>query len=419
MYSKNLLDNGIRVVTENIPHVRSVSLGVWVNVGARDESLTESGLSHFTEHMLFKGTKNRSAKDIAIEVDSMGGELNAFTSKEGTTYYIKILDEYLPRAVDLLSDIFYNSVFDQKEIDRESKVIAEEIKMVEDTPDDYVHELFYESVWRGTPLGRSVLGTRKSVRSFKRDDFIKFMGRHYLPSDIVIAAAGTFDASRLLDMLNEKFGSKSRKGSKPKDDGVLFTPAVKIKNKKLEQVHICMGVKGLPYGSRERFGMFALNTLLGSSMSSRLFQEIREKHGLAYSIYSYLTSLRDTGLFVIYAGVGSNKAAPVIRLIMKEIDKIRSHGVTADELAKVKEQMKGNMVLAMENTYNRMSQLAKQEMFLGRHYSLDEILAFIEEVDLATIERLVSQTFESGRIALTALGPIERRDLEGELASLR
>ena len=235
----------------------------------------------------------------------------------------------------------------------------------------------------------------------------------------MISAAGKFEAGRLLEMLNDKFGRKSKKGVKPREDGVSFRPAVKIKNKKLEQVHICLGMKGLPYGSRERFGMFALNTLLGSSMSSRLFQEIREKHGLAYSIYSYLTSLRDTGLFVIYAGVGASKAAPVVRLIMKEIEKIRSTGVSADELAKVKDQMKGNMVLAMENTYNRMSQLAKQEMYLGRHYTLDEILAFIEEVDLAAIERLISQTFEGGRIALTALGPIERRDLEGEISCLK
>jgi len=413
MYRKDLLQNGIRVVTENINHVRSVSIGVWVNVGARDESPDESGISHFIEHMLFKGTKRRSAKDIAIEMDSMGGELNAFTSKEGTTYYTKVLDLHLPMAIDLLSDLFHNSVFAPKEIEREKKVIVEEIKMVEDTPDDLVHELFYEHVWRGNQLGQPILGSKKSVGKIGRDDFINYMKKHYLPSEIVISAAGNFERTALLDMLNEKFGKRKVKGERQRDEKSVFNAGLHVRKRKLEQVHLCMGVKGYPYRHEDRFGIYAMNTLLGSSMSSRLFQEIREKRGLAYSVYSYLTSLRDTGLFTIYAAVSPSKAPTAARLIVKEIKKLRKEGVTEDELKKVKEQMKGNMVLGLENTSNRMSQLAKQEMYLGRHYSLDEIIEFIDKVEVSQIDRIVDETFRDGKMALTALGPIEKHDMEG------
>jgi predicted Zn-dependent peptidase len=416
MFKRELLDNGIRVVTESIPHVRSVSLGIWINVGARDESKNESGISHFIEHMLFKGTKKRSAKDIAIEMDSMGGELNAFTSKEGTTYYVKVLDEHLPKAVGLLADIFHNSVLDPKEIDRERKVIVEEIKMVEDTPDDLVHELLYETVWRGNPLGQPVLGTRKTVTGITRDSLLGYMERHYLPSETVITAAGKFDMTRLMDMLEKHFGRRKSPGAKSDGKRTSFMPALKLKKRKLEQVHICMGAKGLPYGHEDRFGLYALNTLLGSSMSSRLFQEIREKRGLAYSVYSYITSLKDTGLVVVYAGVSPQKATSAIRLIAKEIRKLKKHGVGKDELSRVKEQLKGNMVLSLENTYNRMSQLAKQEIYLGRHYTIDEVLAQIEAVNIDQVERLAAGIFQKGGTALTALGPIEKDDLEQELA---
>ncbi len=415
MYKRELLDNGMRVVTERINHVRSVSLGVWINVGARDESPELSGVSHFIEHMLFKGTNRRSARDIAIEMDSMGGELNAFTSKEGTTYYVKVLDEHLFRAVDLLTDIFNNSIFDQKELDRERKVILEEIKMVEDTPDDLVHELLYESVWKGTPLGQPVLGTRKSMSGLSRENLINYMKDYYVPSEIVISAAGNFDHDLLMETLDKSFGGRKKKKARPQSDSAGFKPAINVRHRKLEQVHVCMGAKGLPYSHKDRFGMYALNTLLGSSMSSRLFQEIREKRGLAYSVYSYLTSLKDTGLFVIYAGVSPSKAASVVRVIWKEIKKLREEGVTKDELEKVKEQLKGNMVLGMENTYNRMSQLAKQEMYLGRRYTLDEIIAEIEKVDAEQVNRLVHELFGSEEIAMSALGPIEKAELQKEI----
>ena len=418
MYKKDTLQNGIRVVSEIIPHVRSVSLGIWVNVGARDESPGQGGISHFIEHMLFKGTKKRSARDIAIEMDSMGGELNAFTSKEGTTYYVKVLDEHLPKAVELLSDIFHNSVFDEKEIERERKVIVEEIKMVEDTPDDLVHEMFYETVWKGSPLGRPVLGTKKSVRSVTRDDFVSFMKRRYTPSEIVISAAGKFDRDRLLEMLEARFGGRKGRRDNSKKEPASFTAGVNVQARKLEQTHICLGVEALPYSHPDRFGMYALNTVIGSSMSSRLFQEIRERHALAYSVYSYLTSLKDTGLFVVYAGVSPSRAPQVVRLILKELKKVKSAGIGADELKKVKDQMKGNMVLGMENTYNRMSQLAKQEMYLGRRYTLDDMLEQVERVDMALVDRLFGEAFIGRPMAMTALGPVDKHALVAEMQEL-
>ena len=418
MFKKELLDNGIRVVTEEIPHVRSASLGVWVNVGSRDETPEENGVSHFIEHMLFKGTRRRSAKDIAIEMDAMGGELNAFTSKEGTTYYVKVLDEHLPQAVDLLADIFNNSVFDPKEFERERKVIIEEIKMVKDTPDDLVHELLYESVWRKTPLGQPVLGTKTTIKGMTRTNCLGYIKRHYVPSDIVISAAGKFDHARLMDTLNASFGGRKRRKAGAVPDKTSFSPGLKVVEKKLEQVHVCIGTKGLPYSDKDRFGIYALNTLLGSSMSSRLFQEIREKRGLAYSVYSYLTSLRDTGLFVIYAGLTPSKAASAMRVISKEIKKIKKDGISEDELKKVKEQLKGNIVLALENTYNRMSQLAKQELYLGRHYSLDEVISFIDEVDREQVMRLSQGIFDEGKVSVSALGPVSKDALKREFPGL-
>ncbi len=418
MYKKELLDNGIRVITEEIPHVRSVSLGVWVNVGSRDEAPEENGISHFIEHMLFKGTERRSAKDIAIEMDSMGGELNAFTSKEGTTYYVKVLDEHLPQAVDLLADIFNNSVFDPKEFERERKVIIEEIKMVKDTPDDLVHELLYESVWRRTPLGQPVLGTKTTIKGITRANCVEYIKRHYVPPDIIISAAGKFDHDRLMDTLNASFGGRKGRKAKAVKKSTSFSPGLKVVERKLEQVHVCIGTKGLPYHDKDRFGIYALNTLLGSSMSSRLFQEIREKRGLAYSVYSYLTSLRDTGLFVIYAGVTPSKAASAVKVISREIKKIKKDGISEDELKKVKEQLKGNIVLALENTYNRMSQLAKQELYLGRHYSLDEVISFIDEVDREQVMRLTDGIFDDGKTSVAALGPVTKDTLKREFPGI-
>lgn len=415
MYKKTTLDNGITVVTESMKHVRSVSLGVWVKTGARDEVDSVKGVSHFIEHMLFKGTKTRSAKDIAIEMDSIGGEINAFTSKEHTTYYVKVLDEHIPIAVDVLSDIFFNSTFDPKEFERERKVIVEEIKMVDDTPDDLVHEMYLETVWKGNPLGQPILGTKGSIRGLSRETLIDFMQRHYLPSQIVISAAGNFDMDKLTGLLNEKFGGHKRKGKASGVHRPEFRPTMNMKDRKLEQTHLCMGYEGYPFVCEDRYGVYALNNIVGSSMSSRLFQEVREKRGLAYSVFSYLTQLSDAGLFTIYAAVSPSKTVSLVRLIKKEIAKLVKHGVDDDELRKVKEQMKGNMVLGLENTSNRMSQLAKHEMYLGRYYTLDEIITEIDKVDKDQIARLIHEIFVEGKPGLAALGPVDKSLIKAAL----
>ncbi len=415
MFKKAKLDNGITVVTESMPHVRSVSLGVWVEVGSRHEGDFEKGISHFIEHMLFKGTKKRTAKDIAIEIDSIGGEMNAFTSKENTTYYVKVLDRHLPMAVDILSDIFFNSVFDPKEIERERRVIIEEIKMVEDTPDDLVHELYFETAWKSNPLGLPILGTKRSIRTIDRDMLIAYMNSRYLPSRMVISAAGHFDMDELLELLNGAFGKKKRRGRAGSTAAPRFRPSIAVKSRKLEQTHICIGYPSLPFASPDRYGVYVMNTIIGSSMSSRLFQEVREKRGLAYSVYSYLTQLSDSGLFTIYAAMSPSKAVQVLRIINREIKKLVKHGVEDDELDKVKEQIKGNMVLGLENTNNRMSQLAKHEIYLGRYVSLDEIIAEVDKVDKEQVNTIINSLFAQNRPSLAALGPVDRASVKAAL----
>lgn len=413
MYRKALLDNGITVITETIPHVRSVSLGVWVKVGARDEDDSIKGASHFIEHMLFKGTERRTAKDIAIEMDSIGGEINAFTSKENTAYYVKVLDEHIPLAVDVLSDIFFNSTFDPKEFERERKVIIEEIKMVDDTPDDLVHEMYLESVWKSNSLGQPILGTKGSIRAMTRDMLIGYMREHYQPSRIFISAAGNFKFEELLELLNAKFGQKKiKKHREAMSEKPVFKPGLILRDRKLEQTHFCIGYNGYPFPSADRYAVYALNNIVGSSMSSRLFQEVREKRGMAYSVFSYLTQLKDAGLFTIYAAVSPNKAVPLVKLIDKELKKLVKKGVDEAELRKVKEQMKGNMVLGLESTSNRMSQIARHEMYLGSYLTVDMILSEIEKVDREQIARLSDEIFVDGRPAVAALGPVDKNSIK-------
>ena len=324
MYRKDTLTNGIRVVSETLPKSRSVSIGVWVKVGSRHEPEEIGGTSHFIEHLFFKGTEKRTAKDIAIEMDSMGGEMNAFTSQETTTYYAKVVDEHLPVAIDILSDILLHSKFDPLEMEKERKVILEEIKGVEDTPDDYIHELFTNTVWAGNSLGRPILGTRDTIKALKHKDIVSYIDNYYSPKEIVISVAGNFDHARLIELLNASFGKLARGGMAKKEVTPTFMQAIAVKKKQLEQVQICIGCKGMQYTHEDRFVISALNTVMGNSMSSRLFQEIREQNALAYSIYSYVTSYRDTGLLTVYAGADPSNALEVVRLVIKEFRKIKA-----------------------------------------------------------------------------------------------
>jgi predicted Zn-dependent peptidase len=411
MYRKDTLTNGIRVVSETLPKSRSVSIGVWVKVGSRHEQQKIGGISHFLEHLFFKGTEKRTAKDIAIEMDSLGGEMNAFTTQETTTYYAKVVDEHLPIVIDILSDIFLSSKFDPAEMEKERKVILEEIKGVEDTPDDYIHELFTNLVWPDNPLGRPILGTKETIKGLRHEDIISYINDYYSAKEVIISVAGNFEHARLIELLNNSFGKCMRSGIQKQESPPVFTPAVTVKKKQLEQVQLCMGCKGLHYTHEDRYVIAALNTVLGNSMSSRLFQEIREQNALAYSIYSYVTSYRDTGLLTIYAGASPANALEVVRLVLKELKKIKQEGITPAEETRVKNQIKGSLILSLESSNSHMSRIARQEIYYGKHVTMDDIIKGVEKVTREDVQRLAQQLFTRENIALALLGPLSRADL--------
>ncbi|MBW1679032.1 MAG: insulinase family protein, partial [Deltaproteobacteria bacterium] len=367
MNRKTTLNNGIRVVTEQIPHVQSISIGIWVKTGSRDEPKEENGISHFIEHMLFKGTKRRTALEIAREIDAVGGVLNASTSREITSFYAKVLDRDFDLAIDLLSDIFLNSIFSSQEIKREREVIYQEIKMVEDTPDEYILDLFNQHFFSGHPLGHPILGNYQTIGQITKPRITEFFRTYYLhPFRIVVSVAGRLNHDRVVEKIESTLGQ-----IKPKEeDRILDTPQpisnTHIFSKPLEQVHICMGTKGISHTHPFRYAGYILNVLLGGSMSSRLFQEVREKHGLAYSIFSYLSSYSDTGIFSIYAGTTRDKLKKVIELIINELRKFKENPLGKQELKKAKEQLKGNILLSYESTDNRMSRLASGELYFGK-----------------------------------------------------
>ena len=411
MYRKDTLSNGIRVVSETLPKSRSIAIGVWVKVGSRHEPPEIGGVSHFIEHLFFKGTNKRTAKDIAIEMDSIGGEMNAFTSQETTTYYAKVVDEHLPTVIEILSDILMGSKFDPVEMEKERKVILEEIKGVEDTPDDYIHEFFTNTVWPDNSLGRPILGTKETIKSLQHKDLIEYIENYYSPKEIVISVAGNFEHARLIELLNASFGTLARSGVLKKETTPGFTQTIAVKKKQLEQVQICIGCKGTHYTHEDRFVISALNTVLGNSMSSRLFQEIREQNALAYSIYSYLTSYRDTGLLTVYAGADPSNALEVVRLVLKEFRKIKDEGITPAEELRVKNQIKGSLVLSLESSNSHMSRLARQEIYFGKYLSMDDIIKGVGKVTTGQVQQLAQQLFAPENISLTILGPLSKADV--------
>jgi predicted Zn-dependent peptidase len=419
MFKKIFLDNGIRVVVEKVPSVKSVSIGIWVNVGSRDEEGSEHGLSHFLEHMFFKGTKKKSAKALAQEMDSLGGEMNAFTSRETTTFYTKVLDEHLPKAIDILSDVFHHSTFAPDEIKKEKKVILEEIKMVEDDPEELLNDFYLEQIWKKNPLGRSILGTLETVSSLKRETILSFLDKYYHPSQVVVSVAGNFNPPVLFKLLNKSFG-KYGNSRRLIPERVLpqMESGVFCKKKNLEQVHLCLGLPGVSQTDKNRHALYVLNTALGGSVSSRLFQEVREERGLAYSIYSYLSFFQDTGLFTVYAGTGVKTSRKVIQIILKEFKKLRNEGITASELRKAKEHLKGSMMLGMESTSSRMGQIAKDEISFGRFFSMDEMIHDIESVSREMVHRVAQQVFDPQYYSLTTVGPLTKKELGADILSV-
>ena len=420
MYKKTVLDNGIRVLSEEMPHTRAVSLGIWVQNGSRHEERHQGGISHFLEHLFFKGTATRSAARIAEEMDAVGGVINAFTAKEYTCYYAKVLDEHLPLAVDLLTDIFRHSVFDQEEIERERTVILQEISQAEDTPDDYVHDLFNLDFFSDHPLGRPICGTAASVLKFHREDFLNFIQERYLPGRVIVAAAGHLSHEALARDIEKSLGEIRSSDLAIRDpelsNAPTFQSGVFQHAKPLEQVHLCFGLGAISQCDPRRYAAYLLNTILGGGMSSRLFQEIREKRGRAYSVYSFLSTYRDVGYLGIYAGTSLDWAEEVVGLIVAEMRKLARGDMRDDELERAKSQLVGNMLLGLESSDSWMSHTAKNEIYFGRPLSIEEITQGIRSVSRDDIVGLSASVLRPEGMALTLLGDIEKKKLELSLA---
>ncbi len=402
---REVLPNGLTIITEEMQHIRSVSIGIWIKAGSRDENTDFNGISHFVEHMVFKGTQTRSAEDIARQVDSIGGNMDAFTAKECICFNIKVLDEHIPIALEVLSDLVLNPVFKMEDIARERGVILEEIKMDEDNPDYLVHEIFTQNFWKDHPLGKPILGTKETVKKFEREPVLEFYSKRFTPSNIIICGAGHLKHENFAELVAKYFqhlapASNGFHSAKPK-----VVPRIIMRNKKsLEQVQICLGVPSHPIAHERRHASYVLSTLLGGGMSSRLFQNIRERQGLAYAIYSDLNPYRDTGCLSVYAGTSRTSAAKVAELIVSEFRKLKSEPVPEEELRRAKDQLKGSLMLSLESSTARMSNLARQEMYFDRFFTMDELIEKIESVTSDELQTLAKEFFNTESIAATVLG---------------
>ncbi|MFN7936589.1 MAG: pitrilysin family protein [Bryobacteraceae bacterium] len=409
------LPNGVAVISEQMPHVRSVAVGVWVNAGSRNEGIPQNGISHFIEHMLFKGTENRSAEDIARQVDSIGGHLDAFTSKELVCFNAKTLDEHLPQGFDILSDLVLNPLFREDDIEKEKGVILEELKMEVDNPEYTVHDLFSSSIWKNHALGRPILGSKKSIRSFTADTLRQYYSHMYAPSRIVITAAGNLTHEQLLKLSEERFGKLAPSNGHVAVESPVPHAAVTLKTKRsLEQVHLCMGVPCNALPHPDRFAAYILNTVLGAGMSSRLFQNIREKRGLAYTVGSEQFLYRDSGCLSVFAGTSVESAKEVVELVLREFRELKAKQVTEEELKRAKDNLKGSFMLGLESTVNRMSHLARQYIYFKQFSTMDGIIADIEGVRAEQLQAMANEFFVQDRINLTMLGRLNGMKLTRE-----
>jgi predicted Zn-dependent peptidase len=402
------LPNGIKVITEAMPHVRSVSVGVWISSGSRRETAEQNGISHFIEHMLFKGTANRSAEAIARSVDSIGGNLDAFTAKEMVCFNTKVLDEHLPVALDVLSDLVLNPAFREEDIEKEKGVILEEIKMDADSPDYLVHEIFSSNFWKDHSLGKPILGTRETVKRFNQAVVRDYYSSVYTPANLLITAAGNLTHERLVKLARERFEALAVTPPEPPQAIPTTHARVSLKSKKdLEQVHVCLGVPCYPIPHKDRFACYVLNTMLGGGMSSRLFQNIRERQGLAYAVFSELNPYSDTGCLSVYAGTSLESAKQVVESVLKEFADLKQQLAPAEEVRRAKDHLKGSLMLSLESTSSRMSNLARQEMHFRRFFSLDELAESIEIVTAEDVQRVAQTFFDKKNVALTVLGNLD------------
>jgi predicted Zn-dependent peptidase len=404
---KRVLPNGLVVLTETMSHVRSVSVGIWIRNGSRREVQEENGLAHFMEHMVFKGTERRSAEAIAREMDSVGGMLDAFTSKEQICFNAKVLDEHLPIAFDVIADLVLRPKFDSEDVKKERQVVLEEIKMDLDNPEYLLHEIFTRGFWPEHPLGRPILGTPETVKKFNRDALRHRFEHWFAPDRLVISAAGNVTHEQVLVLVEREFGDLKPCGKPDELDAPSTQAPIHIESKRdLEQVHVCIGVPSVPLADERRFAVAVMNNLLGGGMSSRLFQNIREKQGLAYAVFSELTPYSDAGMMTVYAGTAKETVGQVIDLVIKEFGDLKEALVTEEELLRAKNHLKGSLMLSLESTSARMSNLARQELYFRRFYSLDEILTGIQAVTREEIRSIAREFFRPEQIAVTALGPL-------------
>lgn len=411
MYHKNVLDNGATIVTEEIPGVHSVAIGFWVKTGSRFEAPEEAGISHLIEHLLFKGTSKRDAKQIAESIEAVGGQINAFTSKEYTCYYARVLAEYLPLAVDVLADMLCNSLFREDDIAREKHVVAEEIGMYEDTPDDIIHDYFSRTIWKNHPLGRPIIGTNDSLSRITRDHILSYYKRHYCPSNLVVALAGRFQQNEAVDLLETALGALPSGSINNNITPPQTTAALQTFYRDLEQVQICMGVPGVSLYDEKIYVLQILNIILGGAASSRLFQRIREERALVYAIYSYSLAFLDSGLFTVYAGTNPANCQDVLDLTWEEIQKIKESGLTDQELSRAKTQVKGSLLLAQESVLHHMHRLGKSELVYHRLIAIEEILKKIAALTGDDVQAFARDLFDPEHLTITVLGPLNENQI--------
>lgn len=413
VYRKTILRNGLRIVTEQIPAVRSVALGVWVDVGSRNELIAENGLCHFIEHMLFKGTRRRDARQLAAALESLGGSLNGFTSREQTCFYARFLDEHLPTAVDVIADLMCNSTITAEHVEREKKVVLEEIKEALDNPSDKIHDNFARTFWGDHPLGQTIMGPPKNILSLTRPDVVRFMKEHYKAGSIVVAASGSISHDKLVRLVKEKFRFTSGTAERGSVAESRVDKAVVTEKGRGKQTHLCLGFSTLPYSRPEKMTILALSSFLGGGMSSVLFQKIREDRGLAYAVYSFNDFYRDAGVFGVYLGTDGQNLAKATDLVLTELRKLKRHKLTPTQLKTLKSQMKGHLILSQESPNGRMNRLARQELMVGRFQTIQDMIREIERVSASGISDMANMIFDESKIAVAVLGPAGKEMLSG------
>ncbi|MBV8726873.1 MAG: insulinase family protein [Candidatus Eremiobacteraeota bacterium] len=412
MYRKTTLENGVRIITETMPHVRSASIGIWADVGSAVERAEERGISHLVEHMLFKGTQRRSARKIAEEMDGVGGNLNAFTDKETTCYYAKVIDHHVPLAVDVLSDMFLHSTFDSSELEKEQRVILEEIKMYDDSPDELIHDLFIQTMWSDSSLGAPTIGFADTVTSLTRENLREHMRRRYAPNSVVVAAAGHIKHAQIVELFGSAFAGFKGDCALPVPEDPRTTPSTLFRAKDSEQAYLVLGTRGLSVRDERRYALSVLDTILGGGMSSRLFQEIREKRGLVYTVYSFQAAYRGAGLFAVYAGTSPDNVRQCVTVVRDQFAKLRDKKVGDEELRLAKEHIKGNLTLSLESTSSRMIRLGRSEFSLGRNLTTEEIESRIEAVTSEEIQMLAGELLREDQLGLCVLGPVDEAQLD-------